>query len=155
LHPLPLGTRRIKITTSPWLVSDFLNGNDLQIFNDHKDIHCIHMAIVPENEPGERPIYAVMKTMRRRWFERYGRLFYINDPGRFAKLADSICWRLCAKYRWHFIAANERDFETTPPTAYTKLLPRTVPSQFLSANLRASDITPLYSVPLLEGYQVH
>lgn len=153
--PLPTRLQRVEIVTDPWRVADYLSGEDLRIFHDHKDVPCFHVVLLPKDDPGGSPIYAVMKTMDRRWFEHFGRVLYVNDPARFAGLLGAVCWRLCARFRWYFMAADARVFEGLQPTVPSREITRGAPSQFLSTRLAASDITPLYSQPLLMGYPLH
>src|SRR5437588_11760589 len=40
--PLPTAARPVEIVTEPWRVADYLEGADLRIFHDHKDVSCIH-----------------------------------------------------------------------------------------------------------------
>jgi N-acetylglutamate synthase-like GNAT family acetyltransferase len=153
--PVPMGLRSVEIVTDPWRVPEHLDGEDLRIFNDHKDIHCLHMLLRERGRPGRPAVYAMVKTMRRRWFERFGRVLYTSDPERFAALLGSVCWRLCARHRWTFMAADARAFEGIRPSTYSKQIPRGIPTQFISTRLQASDILPLYSQPLLMGYPLH
>jgi hypothetical protein len=151
--PVPTRMKPVRIVTDPWSVSEFLDGEDLQVFHGHKDVACIHVVLL--EGPGARPVYAVLKPMRRRWYENFGRVLYVNDAARFAELLGSVCWRLCAKYRWYFMAGDARDFEGVQPTTISKRIVRDVPSQFISVSLTAADIRPLYSQPLLMGYPLH
>lgn len=151
--PVPTRMRAVRMVTDPWLVPQLLTGEDLRIFNDHKDIRCIHLVLL--DSPDGDPLYAVMKPMRRHWYENFGRVLYVNDPLRFATLLGAVCWRLCARYRWYFMAADARDFAGARPTVPTKRIAREVPSQFVSKSLEAADIRPLYSQPLLMGYPLH
>jgi hypothetical protein len=153
--PIPMGIRSVEIVTDPWRVPEFLHGEDLRIFNDHKDVPCFHVVLVPKDEPGALPIYAIIKTLHRQWYEHFGRILYVNDPARFAALLGSVCWRLCAKFGWYFMAANAQDFAGIRPTGFAKTIARGVPSQFISTRLQASDLSQLYSQPLLMGYPLH
>lgn len=153
--PLPTQARSVEIVTEPWRVPEYLQGVDLRIFHDHKDVACIHLVLLPRDEPGGAPIYALIKTMRRRWFENFGRVLYVNDPGRFAALLGSVCWRLCARFHWFFMAGSAHDFEGTRPTTCTQRMARPIPTQFLSNRVQAEDILPIYSQPLLMGYPLH
>lgn len=155
LFPVPTGARRVEIVTDPWRVPDYLDGEDLRIFQDHKDVFCHHIVLLPRDEPRGAPVYLVMKTMRRRWFEHFGRVLHVSDRERLAALLGSVGWRLCARFHWVFMTANDRDFENIRLTVPSTRLPRDVPSQFLSSRLQASDITQLYSQPLLMGYPLH
>jgi GNAT superfamily N-acetyltransferase len=153
--PVPTRLRSVEIVTDPWRVAEHLTGKDLQIFNDHKDIRCLHVVLLERGNPGAAPVYVLIKPMHRRWFERFGRVLHTSDPARLAELLGAVCWRLCARYRWTFMGADARNFEGIEPSAVTKRIPREVPSQFLSTRLQASDIVPLYSQPLLMGYPLH
>jgi acetyltransferase (GNAT) family protein len=153
LFPVPTRLKSVEMVTDPWLVPEYLDGEDLRVFHAHKDVKVIHVVLL--EKPGARPIYVMLKTMDRAWYEHFGRVHYASDPARFAALLGAVCWRLCAKYRWYFLGADARIFEGCRPTVPMKRLPRGVPSQFISSTLTAADIPQLYSQPLLMGYPLH
>jgi hypothetical protein len=154
-YPWPMQAGKAKIVTEPWLIPGFLQGEDLRIFNDHKDITCHHIVLLPEDDAGGVPLYAVIKTLHRRWFEPFGRLIYVNDRPRFSDLLGRVCWRLCAKFKWLAIVANADHFKDLKPRVISQVDRRDVSSQFISSRLEPSDINQLYSQPLLMGYPLH
>jgi hypothetical protein len=54
-YPLPSGARQVELVTDPWRVPEFLAGEDLRIFNDHKDVACIHAVLLPRGGGGPAP----------------------------------------------------------------------------------------------------
>jgi hypothetical protein len=154
LYPVPTSLAGVRMISRKWQVPDYLGSEDLAIFHDHEDVACHHLVFLDPTGDA-RPLYAVMKTMRRSWYEPFGRLLYTNDYERFAWLSGALCWRLCLMFRWQCIVSDARRFENLTPTARTRRIKRDIPSQFHSKTLAAQDIFPLYSQPLLQGYPLH
>jgi hypothetical protein len=154
-YPWPIQVSPVKIITDACQIPEFLQGEDLRIFHDHKDIYCNHIVLLPQDDPGALPLYAIIKTMHRGRFEPFGRLIYVNNRPRLAGLLRRVCWRLCAKFRWLAIVANADEFKDLKPRVYSQVSKREVSSQFLSSSLEPSDINQLYSQPLLMGYPLH
>ena len=151
----PIQTSPVEIISDTSQVPEFLKGDDLRIFHDHKDIFCHHIVLLPKEDPGAPPLYAIIKTMHRRRYEPFGRLIYVNDRPRFAGLLRRICWRLCSRFRWLAVVANSDDFRDLKTSVYSETSRRDVSSQFISSSLAPSDINQLYSQPLLMGYPLH
>jgi hypothetical protein len=154
-YPVPVCCRNVCISTEPWFIADMISGASLKVFLDHINVPCIHLVLSTNEEGFSPPLYLMMKSMRRGRLQRFGRLLYVSDPARFAHLAGRICWRLCLKYGWLFIAGNSADFDGLEASTFTARVPREIPSQFLSKRVTGQDIGQLYSQPLLLGYKLH
>ncbi|KYO53938.1 hypothetical protein PJ900_12600 [Tistrella mobilis] len=152
-YPLPTSLGRPEYRVGNRLVPDRIDPASLRILSEHRDLRdCHHVAI---EDPDGPPVYAMFKTVRRRWFEPFGRLIHTSDPAAFGRLAGRIAWRLCLRNRWQAIIANQTIFDGVPLTGVTRRVGRDVPSQFRSKTLEAHQIDQLCSQPLLQGYRLH
>ena len=151
-YPIPATLRRPDIAAGGWRVPDRLDAASLKAYADHRDVRCLHVVI---DDPMGPPVYALFKTVRRRWFEPFGRLIHTSDPAAFARLAGGVVWRLCLKNRWQAVIANQLVFEGLEVPGVVRKVPREVPSQFRSKTLEAKDLDQLCSQPLLQGYRLH
>ncbi|WP_208246084.1 hypothetical protein WGT02_32090 (plasmid) [Rhizobium sp. T1470] len=154
LYPAPTGFARLTIIRDKARIPDYLSKEDARIFYDHRDVECHHMIVLVSGRPSS-PLYLIIKSMRRRWFEPFGRVLYASDKQAFTQLASALRWRLCLRHRWQCLVADERDMDIPNLPRFSRLLKREVPSQFKSKTLQAEEIAPLYTLPLLIGYRLH
>ena len=154
LYPIPMSVRRLHITDRKWQVAEHLAGTDLGIFEDHIDVPCHHLVVLDPSRSAP-PLYLLMKSMRRRWYEPFGRLLYASDFSRFAEVADALCWRLSLRFGWQCIAVDAARFDAHKPTGLSRKIKREIPSQYFSKLIDRKSLYPLYSQPLLQGYPLH
>jgi hypothetical protein len=155
IYPVPTGFSKIDILSDKSVVADHLDGENARIFNDHRDVECHHLCVMRRDRPQDRPLYLIVKSMRRRWFEPFGRVLYVSDRAAFTDLLGTLRWKLCLRFGWQCLVANEMDVDVDRLPAMTKRMPREVPSQIKSKTLKPEDIHPLYTLPLLLGYRLH
>jgi hypothetical protein len=152
-YPVPVALTALRILGRKWDIGDYLDPESLAIFQDHCDVFCHHLVVLDPSEPA--PLYLLMKSMRRKWYEPFGRLLYASDFDHFARIAGALSWRLCVKFGWQCIVSDARWFIDNRPSGVTRVIKREVPSQFFSTKVSRDEFYPLYSQPLLQGYRLH
>lgn len=154
LYAAPTDFARLTIIGDKARIPDYLSEEDARIFYDHRDVECHHMIVLAPDRQFS-PLYLIIKSMFRRWFEPFGRVLYASDKQAFTQLAGALRWRLCLRHGWQCLVANERDMDVPNLPRFSRLMKREVPSQFKSKTLQAEEIAPLYTLPLLIGYRLH
>ncbi|WP_157450223.1 hypothetical protein [Bradyrhizobium sp. ARR65] len=152
-YPVPTATTNLRVLRRKWEIGGYLDPENLAIFQDHCDVFCHHLVILDRS--GSVPLYLLMKSMRRKWYEPFGRLLYASDFKHFARIAGALAWRLCIRFGWQCIVSDERWFSGTGPSGFTRVVRREVPSQFYSTKIGRDELCPVYSQPLLQGYRLH
>lgn len=143
---------RHSVSSAKHEISAQLSGESKVIFNDHIDIPCMHLLV--RRRGTDRTCYLILKTLRRRWFEPFGRVLYVSDRQFFLKALPFLRTYLCARYGWQCLVLTHNEFKDVQ-IPLTRALPRPIPSLIKSRHLRPEQVKPLYTLPLLIGYRLH
>lgn len=133
-------------------LTDMLEGEDRRIYQDHAHLGCDHYIIL-DRRSGRR-CYFMLKKMRRRWYEPFGRVLYISRPELFHRALPRLRLELCLRRGLQCLVLNAGDFENLPiPRA--RLIRREVPSLIKGKNIEPATVKPIYTLPLLLEYRLH
>lgn len=144
IFPFPnIVSRKLNVSfiTDNELLKKRLPKDNSRIFYDHQFESCRHILI----QASEGECYLVMTRMIRKSFPfLMARIHYISNPEIFQKYLNSICLRICLKFKVLFTIADER-FLGGKRIAFSKKLTLQNKPLFRSPLLTKNHIDNLYS----------
>jgi hypothetical protein len=93
------------IVSNPAKVKDYLNNEELKIFNHHKKFKCFHL-IMKEKKSGETCYLLLSRTFRGRY--PHARAHYISNLEVFARCLAFINAKICLRFRVLGVIVDKR-----------------------------------------------
>ncbi|MFL6713438.1 MAG: GNAT family N-acetyltransferase [Sulfurifustis sp.] len=153
IYPVPSPATfrtRCRIEYEPARIEPLLRGRDQEIFRDHRHLNVLHVRVEDEQA---RSCYLIAKPLHRRFYEPYGRVFYVGDLDAFLRFLPVLRVRLCWKLRVRCLVMNDAMLRGVKPR-FSSVTARDVPSIYKSKRLAKDDIDHLYSTPLVLDYHM-
>ena len=153
---LPIGRRLFQpkypaqeLTHDLAAIENRLEGQDLEIFNDHQPYPCFHFLL-----SGKCRYCYIIYTKSKRKRIPYVHLHYISDPDLFGLAYRDIRKSILAHTRAYFILIDSRLVKTRK-LPLSICLPYRAPKQYLSTRLKPEQIDNLYSELVMLNLRTH
>jgi len=153
---LPFGRRLFQPKYSPTNLSHDLaaiekklEGQNLKIFNDHKQYKCFHFLLTGK----DRFCYIIYTKLRRKRIP-YAHLHYISDPDLFALAYRNIRKSILSHAKAYFLLIDSR-LVKNKKLPVSICLPYRAPKQYMSSTLKPEQIDNLYSELVMLNLRTH
>jgi hypothetical protein len=138
--PYPSRPGRIRMTANPQRIASQLTGEQLRIFEDHRNTAAARHLLI---RVGDRSCYLIFRKDRRKNLPIFASILYVSDPEVFAIAATALARRLLFRHGVLAMLVELRVAHRRPRPSIMLRSPR--PKMFKSADLSADEIDYLYS----------